>query len=477
MRFSAHSRKNIENVSRQSVLRRDARAIIEDNLLHNTRNSFIHYDDIYKIYAKVMKKLFKFDKNDMSSIQKWCDKLENDGCRILRHYSEHMYYYGFQFEWQKTLMLQSVVFSMDAIQGIASRSRDSFYTLIVRNPKNHFGNAVAYLITNDHSVEPIETWLASFNQRNVMIPSQITVDCSIPEIDATRVVFGDSRNLLINVKTASTTTDETVKQAVKRTRGLMIAELKTIMYAVDPTAVKQNMEGFRNRWIHTQREFVNYFIDIWVITFGRENWTAEFMQEAFNYMRTNNYIESWHNRLRFKYLKRIKSRRLDRLMYILYVDRVELEVGRMGPTVRQRRRRDMLADKIPAYERDRMVEQIRVIDGEIRSCEFRDFKYRRKACKHMFLLKLHNRSLKMFAEEAQQLQTVAIEHVTNTNTIEPAEISAEEHTFYRKGRSKLFGLDHLRRCKRRFNNINEEETLDDIHKMINNFMDKIDRKD
>ncbi|KAI9471016.1 MAG: hypothetical protein EXX96DRAFT_375229 [Benjaminiella poitrasii] len=165
-----------------------------------------------------------------------------------------------------------------------------------------------------------------------MNPSQITVDCSIPEIDAIRVVFGDvckiqlcfffhvdqawSRNLLTKVKTASTMTDETVNQAVKRTRGLMIAELKMMMYEVNITAVKQKTGGFQNRWIHTQREF----IDIWVNTFGCENWTAAFMQEAFNYMKTNNCIESRNNQLISKYLKRIKNRRLDQLVYILYVN-------------------------------------------------------------------------------------------------------------------------------------------------------------
>ncbi|KAI9485536.1 MAG: hypothetical protein EXX96DRAFT_613404 [Benjaminiella poitrasii] len=303
---------------------------------------------------------------------------------------------------------------MDATHGISSRSSNILYSLVARNPKTGYGNLIAYLITNDHLVEPIKNWLVSFKQRNVMNPNQITADCSIPKIDAIRVVSGDV------LKTTSTMTDEIVKLAVKRTRGLMSAELKTIMYEVDPTAVKQKIDSFQNRWNHTQREFVNYFIDIWVNTFGCDNWIAAFMQEALNYMRTNNYIEDMK----------------------LEEQRVELEVGRMGLSVRQRRRREILDDKIPADEREKMVEQvedgyvvesfeeedityqIKVIDGEIRSCECQYFRYRRKACEHMFLLKLYNRSLNMFTEEAQQLQTVA----TNINTIESAESSAEEHT-------------------------------------------------
>ncbi|KAI9470845.1 MAG: hypothetical protein EXX96DRAFT_585929 [Benjaminiella poitrasii] len=99
------------------------------------------------------------------------------------------------------------------------------------------------------------------------------------------------------------------------------------------------------------------------------------------------------------------------------------------------------------------------MDGEIGSCECQDFRYRRKACKHMFLLKLYNRSLNIFTEEARQLQTVA----TNTNTIKSAESSAEQHNIDRKRRNILLSLGNLRHCRRKINNINEEETLDDIY--------------
>jgi hypothetical protein len=37
-------------------------------------------------------------------------------------------------------------------------------------------------------------------------------------------------------------------------------------------------------------------------------------------MRTNNYIETWHNKLKSVYLKRIKNRKLDRLVFILTND-------------------------------------------------------------------------------------------------------------------------------------------------------------
>jgi hypothetical protein len=80
-------------------------------------------------------------------------------------------------------------------------------------------------------------------------------------------------------------------------------------------------------------------------------------------MSTNNYIESWHNQLKSVYLKRIKNKRLDCLVYILVNDvendtkleetRVSSEVGRMGPETRDKRKREMIASAITD---DRMKE-------------------------------------------------------------------------------------------------------------------------
>ncbi|CAO3697324.1 unnamed protein product [Rhizopus microsporus] len=65
-------------------------------------------------------------------------------------------------------------------------------------------------------------------------------------------------------------------------------------------------------------------------------------------METNNYVENWHNQLKTSYLQRRRNRRVDRLMYILVndveedfisnINRIRMNVGRMGPEAREARR-------------------------------------------------------------------------------------------------------------------------------------------
>jgi hypothetical protein len=65
-------------------------------------------------------------------------------------------------------------------------------------------------------------------------------------------------------------------------------------------------------------------------------------------METNNCIESWHNQLKTTHLRRKQNRRIDKLIFILVNDvedyylqntqRLMLNVGRMGPEEKKRRK-------------------------------------------------------------------------------------------------------------------------------------------
>jgi hypothetical protein len=74
-------------------------------------------------------------------------------------------------------------------------------------------------------------------------------------------------------------------------------------------------------------------LDRWITLEGYNKWSAAYVIEEHRNIRTNNYIENWHNQLKSVYLKRIKNRILDRFVFILTneVERICSEVGRMGP--------------------------------------------------------------------------------------------------------------------------------------------------
>ena len=77
-------------------------------------------------------------------------------------------------------------------------------------------------------------------------------------------------------------------------------------------------------------------------------------------MMTNNFIESWHGQLKVNYLKHVRNKRLDRLIFVLthdvefyYENKMEHILsnnGRMGPLANQQSRRRFCASLVPAHE-------------------------------------------------------------------------------------------------------------------------------
>ncbi|KAI8094155.1 hypothetical protein BDF21DRAFT_330457 [Thamnidium elegans] len=92
----------------------------------------------------------------------------------------------------------------------------------------------------------------------------------------------------------------------------------------------------------TQPAFINYFRSNWCDEAKYNLWSRAYRPVEFSHMLTNNYIESWHNRLKYIFLGRPRNKRLDRLIFILTIeveyfyeeefDRVEVNHGPMTAT-------------------------------------------------------------------------------------------------------------------------------------------------
>ncbi|KAG1046567.1 hypothetical protein G6F43_010950 [Rhizopus delemar] len=278
------------------------------------RNKMCHYDDVYNIWLSVAKDMFKFKENGFESLKVWEGKLTATNYKVLSYAMENTFYYGIISPWQMSIMEVSKRFSSDSNFGIASRSSEVLYSLIVRHPDTGKGVPVGYMITNDQS---------------------ITVDCGIPKSDAIRVTFGEncriqlclfhvsqcwSRNLATQVMNSPRQHSN-----AKVVRDNTMSDLQSIMYETSCETVVEK--------------------------------SAAYVIEEHQNMSISNYIESWHNPLKSVYLKRTKNRRLDRLVYILVNEvendmkfeeaRVSSEVGRMGPETRNKRKRETVAADIP----------------------------------------------------------------------------------------------------------------------------------
>ncbi|CEP15707.1 hypothetical protein [Parasitella parasitica] len=93
--------------------------------------------------------------------------------------------------------------------------------------------------------------------------------------------------------------------------------------------------------------------------------------------------ESWHNQLESNYLQRKSNRRVDRLMWILVndveydfrlnIDRIRLNIGRMGPAERRRRQREMKAEAINEIVMTTMIKELESTEKRKRSLRKSDY--------------------------------------------------------------------------------------------------------
>ncbi|ORE08728.1 hypothetical protein BCV72DRAFT_82624 [Rhizopus microsporus var. microsporus] len=87
-----------------------------------------------------------------------------------------------------------------------------------------------------------------------------------------------------------------------------------------------------------------------------KRWARAYQPAIYTNVEISNYIESWHNQLKATYLKRKQNRRVDRLIFVLVNDveedylqniqRLMLNIGRIGPEERRRMARQIKIDQV-----------------------------------------------------------------------------------------------------------------------------------
>ncbi|KAG1042333.1 hypothetical protein G6F43_011928 [Rhizopus delemar] len=256
------------------------------------------------------------------------------------------------------------------------------------------------------------------------------------------------------------------------------------MYETVRENVIEKICQFREKWTLVQPNFVEYLENRWLALEGYKKWSAAYVIEEHRNMRTNNYIESWHNQLKSVYLKRIKNRRLDRLVFILTndvesdlkldVERICSEVGVMGPELRRRRQREMVADSVPegrmiemisndgdtqytveSFNQENILYVVKINeDGKIASCSCSYFKFNSalrfsqewKPCSHQA-------SIPVLADTS-----------VNNGIFDSVSSQDVEHSILK--RNIRLELDSFRHLKRSINAINDHDILDNVYKKL-----------
>lgn len=154
-----------------------------------------HYEDIRNIAKRQAAITYRRSNDDHESFNAWLTQLGEEGYLVfLGHLGAYgaradRFAKGFLSQAQYSQMESATTFSMDATYNVVQNREIIMYSLVVAHRNTGQGYPVAYMFTNDHSVGPLVQWLAFLKSNANMNPTQMTIDCSIPEVNAIKATF------------------------------------------------------------------------------------------------------------------------------------------------------------------------------------------------------------------------------------------------------------------------------------------------
>ena len=135
----------------------------------------------------------------MISFDAWLDRqlpMKNyvifNGNLQLYSQNDKLFARGFQSPVQVREMSLNKSFCLDATHGISPRSTEVLYSLVARDSHTQKGYPVAYMVTNDQTVGPVNQWLTFLKQQGSFNPEAITIDCCVAELNAIRSALNDT---------------------------------------------------------------------------------------------------------------------------------------------------------------------------------------------------------------------------------------------------------------------------------------------
>ncbi|CEP16772.1 hypothetical protein [Parasitella parasitica] len=427
----------------------------KDQIMERLRQ--VHQDEVYNIFKKIQESFYREAADEMESVILWLDELKENGYSTFKHSTfNNDYTFGFSSPWQKQLLLNTTMICLDATHCVTNVERGLLYTIVLRHPVSGTGCPVAYMFTKDHSMAAVAVFLR-FVKQDIGVASleKITIDVSATEHAAITAVYpeatiqwclfhvsrawmGKIREL---VKLGSTALNHQANREI-------ITDLKTLMWEKNQETFLLKLLAFYTKYSQYP-EFLNYMDRTYLNREKFVHWSFAFQPQVYSNMETNNFVESWHNQLKTTYLGRKRNRRVDRLIHILVKDvepdyiqninRITLNVGRMGPEERRRRRRQLEAESIneailstiiraPEEENGPYMIQsftdythfydVGVANQEMKACTCEDFKWTKIACKHMYLLQRLHADIRLYQVPFNlSIPSIARHESTSSETI------------------------------------------------------------
>ncbi|KAF9119713.1 hypothetical protein BG015_006257, partial [Linnemannia schmuckeri] len=284
------------------------------------------------------------------------------------------------------------------------------------------GTPVAFLLTEDKTVEPLQEWLVSVETYAGISYRYITTDDSNVEYKAIKQGLGDHVRIHLCLWHIARAWNTQIKSRVKHDNPVKRQHLQAearkamhdIMYQPDLRTARQMIVDFRLFCQEHSKLLLEYMENNYFTEDRRLLRMKSYRQDVYyGAMDTNNYVESWHNQLKTNHLKNHYRARPDRILYILTSSVLEafkkeefgaiIQVGRKtkGQILDILRRRD-----VEAMSDETIEKHVRFIEGRctvlsptnsqqfheislavnlIQNCDCEYFLRYRRLCKHMLM--------------------------------------------------------------------------------------------
>ncbi|KAG0275011.1 hypothetical protein BGZ97_010405, partial [Linnemannia gamsii] len=126
------------------------------------------YDDVYAVSHKYLAKTMRLDDDDLVSMHMWVDKLLVDKSFTVFKWRQQedktKFALGFMSPFQKhSFRAQYDAIGLDSTYG-TNRKKYELYTIVTQDPITMKAIPVAFLITNDHTVTPLQAWFTHIKQ-------------------------------------------------------------------------------------------------------------------------------------------------------------------------------------------------------------------------------------------------------------------------------------------------------------------------
>ncbi|SAL95413.1 hypothetical protein [Absidia glauca] len=288
----------------------------------------INYRAVQNLVQSRINGLSRRNALDKRSVELWLEELSGKGgCSTL--WKVHPNGGPFLVSWisprQKKILEKAEEWCIDSTHKTCKSFIDGsdcyLFSIVVVNPVTRRGVPVCFFVTNMEAIPVLKEWLLWVAANNNLSVKRVMIDCSAAETAAIKEVFGSTVDILLchwHIKRAwETHLKRDVKvanasDATKQLRNRVRASINNLMYCTSSEEFDNKWQEFKDQYVQCS-VFVAYMTSQWIPK--KTLWVKAWRLDAT--FQTNNYVESYHQVLKGKYLGKSRNLRVDRIIYIL----------------------------------------------------------------------------------------------------------------------------------------------------------------